>query len=57
VGVKSSFGTPIRRPPLNGIVNGVPKLPLAPEIALCGLDRRVAEKELDLLHLAAREMA
>jgi len=43
--------------PSNSIVNGVPKPLLAPEIALRGLDRCVAEQELDLLQLAAREMA
>lgn len=41
----------------NGIVNRLPKLLLAPEIALRCLDRCAAEEELDLLQLAAREMA
>jgi hypothetical protein len=35
----------------------MPELLLAPEIALRGLNRCMAEQELDLLQLAAREMA
>ena len=41
----------------NGIANHLPKLLLEPEIALRCLDRCAAEEELDLLQLAAREMA
>src|SRR5262245_33581898 len=41
----------------DSIINGMPKLLLAPEVALCGLNRCVTEKELDLLQFAAGEMA
>jgi hypothetical protein len=41
----------------DGVVNRVPELLLAPKITLGGLDRSMTQEKLDLLQLAAREMA
>jgi hypothetical protein len=38
------------------VVHGYPELLLASEVALCRLNREVAEQELDLIQFAAREM-